>query len=559
MEFILIVSAVHFFVLGTNINAALLSAAQLINPSSSGPSSRFASRRVPLIIFLTDGEATTGETSGDTILHNAKKALGSASLFGLAFGDDADFLLLKRLALNNRGVARMVYEDADAALQLKGFYDEVASPLLSDIQLTYLDDQAFDVTRSLFPNYFQGSELVVAGRVKPGIRNFKVSLSAVDSKQHIKLENGVPITLSIENQSASSLDCLEGLEGMSTFVRRLWAYFTIKELLLAKLNETDPATLKLLTDKATNLSLKYNFVTPVTSLIVVKPGADEAAHTPTTAKPTTSGTSPTAAATMDLNKLSAAGVARKPGLTTNLSPNKYKPNPPHPPSTTLKRKKNSSPTSGSNAVLAPSRKVNTTSSPIHIRTPPASFSGKKQIDSPNAAIPPSGKIPSALLNILRTAQPPSPGRVFSWTPNATLSTTMSTLTFSTSTSAALSSIDSGIPSGGTPTKHVSPVRTAPPPVKVTEPSSGTETTTSAPDFHQTKTVAVPHKLSALTSLLPAAAPAERNNNTNSDTDLSVATLVSGTFVPMPGVTGETGFWEAAGVQGELHTLLFVVN
>ncbi|XP_013883122.1 inter-alpha-trypsin inhibitor heavy chain H6 [Austrofundulus limnaeus] len=534
----------------TNINAALLSAAQLINPSSSGSSSHVAPRRVPLIIFLTDGEATTGETSGDTILHNAKKALGSASLFGLAFGDDADFLLLKRLALENRGVARLVYEDADAALQLKGFYDEVASPLLSDVQLTYLDDQAFDVTHSLFPNYFQGSELVVAGRVKPGIGDFKVSLSAVDSKQHIKLENGVPISCSTENRAASSVDCLEGLEGMSTFVHRLWAYFTIKELLLAKLNETDPATLKLLTDKATNLSLKYNFVTPVTSLVVVKPDADEAAHTPTTTIPMTSGTSATAA-TMAPTKLSAESVAKKPALTSNRSANKYKPNPPRPPTNTLNRKKNSLPTSGSNIVS--SRKVNATSSPAHIRTPPASFSGKKPIDSPNAVIPPSsGKIPSAWPNILRIAQPPSPGRVSSLTPNATLSTTISMLTFSTSASPARSSsTDSGVPYGETSTKHVSPVRTTPPAI------SGTETTTSAPDLHQPRSV--PHKLSALTSLLPAAAPAVTNNTTNSDPDLSIATLLSGTFVPMPGVTAETGFWEAAGVQGELHTILFVVQ
>lgn len=165
---------------GTNINAALLSAAQLVNPSASSPSSSSSGgfRRVPLVIFLTDGEATIGVTSGDSILSNAKSALGSASLFGLAFGDDADFPLLRRLALDNRGMARMVYEDTDAALQLKGFYDEVASPLLSDIQLTYLDDQAFDVTRSLFPNYFQGSELVVTGKVKPGVKNLKVGITS---------------------------------------------------------------------------------------------------------------------------------------------------------------------------------------------------------------------------------------------------------------------------------------------------------------------------------------------------------------------------------------------
>uniref|UniRef100_A0A7N6BW82 Inter-alpha-trypsin inhibitor heavy chain family member 6 n=1 Tax=Anabas testudineus TaxID=64144 RepID=A0A7N6BW82_ANATE len=280
---------------GTNINAALLSAAQLINPPSSGSSINLSSRRVPLIIFLTDGEATIGVTAGDTILNNAKKTLGAASLFGLAFGDDADFLLLKRLALDNRGVARMVYEDADAALQLKGFYDEVASPLLSDIQLSYLDDQAFDITRSVFPNYFQGSELVVAGRVKPGVKDLKVSMSATDSKQRVKLENDVLISHEKPNGSEDSADCSDGLEGISSFVHRLWAYFTIKELLLAKLNSTDPAAQRLLAEKATNLSLKYNFVTPVTSLVVVKPDVDVAAQTQTTAKPSTTATTATTA------------------------------------------------------------------------------------------------------------------------------------------------------------------------------------------------------------------------------------------------------------------------
>uniref|UniRef100_A0A8C3A1E3 Inter-alpha-trypsin inhibitor heavy chain family member 6 n=1 Tax=Cyclopterus lumpus TaxID=8103 RepID=A0A8C3A1E3_CYCLU len=292
----------------TNINAALLSAAQLVNPPSSVSTNHLSSRRVPLVIFLTDGEATIGVTAGDTILSNAKKALGSSSLFGLAFGDDADFLLLKRLSLDNRGVARMVYEDADAALQLKGFFDEVASPLLSDIQLSYLDDQAFDITHALFPNYFQGSELVVAGRVKPGVNDFKVSMSATDLKQRVKLENDVLIT----NGSAESLDCSGGLKGISSFVRRLWAYFTIKELLLAKLNATDPATQRLLAEKATNLSLKYNFVTPVTSLVVVKPDVDEAAQTPTTIKPTVAATTTTIATTTTATKILAAGPAKKP-------------------------------------------------------------------------------------------------------------------------------------------------------------------------------------------------------------------------------------------------------
>ncbi|XP_035595930.1 inter-alpha-trypsin inhibitor heavy chain H6-like isoform X3 [Oncorhynchus keta] len=300
----------------TNINAALLSAAQLVNP----PSSSGGTRRVPLVIFLTDGEATIGVTSGDFILSNAKSALGATSLFGLAFGDDADFPLLRRLALDNRGVARMVYEDADAALQLKGFYDEVASPLLSDIQLTYMDDQAFDVTRSLFPNYFQGSELVVTGKVKPGVRDLKVSLTASGSKQ--KVENEVLVSNGEGNRTVLSMGCPGGMDGIPSFVRRLWAYFTIKELLLAKLNTTDPNIQKLLGEKATNLSLKYNFVTPVTSLVVVKPDADEipTSASTTTVRPTTT----TENATM------SAADANQPQVTTHLYSLKYVPPTPAP-------------------------------------------------------------------------------------------------------------------------------------------------------------------------------------------------------------------------------------
>lgn len=548
----------------TNINAALLSAAQLVNPTSSGSSSHLSSRRVPLVIFLTDGEATIGVTAGDTILSNAKKALGSASLFGLAFGDDADFLLLKRLALDNRGVARMVYEDADAALQLKGFYDEVASPLLSDIQLSYLDEQAFDITRSLFPNYFQGSELVVAGRVKPGVKDLKVSMSATDSKQRVKLENDVMISHTKGNGTADSLDCSGSLEGISSFVHRLWAYFTIKELLLAKLNTTDPATQRLLADKATNLSLKYNFVTPVTSLVVVKPDADEAAQTPTTVKPTTAATITTTATTTAISKISAVGAAKKSNSPSNTRPNKTKPDPPQPPPRhpTPQPKKTSLPLSPAKTVVSPSKKTTTTSSPGSTKTAPAPLSGKKPTpsrnDSKTASPPPAGKISTSLLNALKTASPPAPGKISTPQPMKTIppstTTTTTMLTFSSSTTPPLSSVrtDAAPLPGRLLTPQPSTVRTALPLVKAAASSMEAEnSTTPATGVPQPEitTTALPKLLSPLTPPTPAPAPALEDNNTISgvDVDLSIATLVSATFAPMPGVTDGPRLWEAAGL------------
>lgn len=487
------------------------------------------------MLFLTDGEATIGVTSGDTILSNAKKALGSASLFGLAFGDDADFLLLKRLALDNRGVARMVYEDADAALQLKGFYDEVASPLLSDIQLSYLDDQAFDVTRSLFPNYFQGSELVVSGRVKPGVKDLKVSVSATDSKQRMKLENDVLVSQG--NESTDSLSCSGDFEGLSSFVHRLWAYFTIKELLLAKLNATDPATQRLLTDKATNLSLKYNFVTPVTSLVVVKPDVDEATQSPTTQKPTIAATITTTATTTATTK--ASGAAKKPGAPTNPKHNKLNLGLPQPPPNALQpNRKTAAP---------PSKKAATTSTPPSAKTAPAPLSGKKPTtahnDSKLASPHLARKIPTSLLNALKTAPPPAPGKVSAPLPGAkkrnthTASTTVPTVTTTIST-------------------QLSSVRSSPAPLPGTAQTAVGEEdgNTSAPDAHQPESTATLTQLSStLTPPTPAPAPAVDNNNT----DLSIATLVSATFAPMPGVTDGPQLWEAAGLLGRSQPLVLL--
>ncbi|KAK6303311.1 hypothetical protein J4Q44_G00257650 [Coregonus suidteri] len=561
----------------TNINAALLSAAQLVNPSVSSPSSSSSggARRVPLVIFLTDGEATIGVTSGDAILSNAKSALGSASLFGLAFGDDADITLLRRLALDNRGMARMVYEDADAALQLKGFYDEVASPLLSDIQLTYLDDQAFDVTRSLFPNYFQGSELVVTGKVKPGVRNLKVSLTASDSKQKVKVENDVLVSKGEENGTASCMGCPGGMDRISSFVHRLWAYFTIKELLLAKLNSTDPAMQKLLGEKATNLSLKYNFVTPVTSLVVVKPDADEiptkastttAQPTTTTTKPTTTtntATTTTTVAHTTATKIASPIPVKKPRTNEGRpDPLVTKPPPPQPPP---QPRKASTPPSPAKTVAPTSPKKTTTTStpsPSAVKTIPAPLSAKTPTPPPSspktAPAPPTRIVSTPLANSLKTAAAPTPGKTTTSPPsnivktvpttppttvNPTVPTTVKTTTSTTTTSVRTDptpALQPGKPATPLPIS----VRTVLPPVRISLSSSSSENTTmSATAAHQPQVTTL---LYSVLSVSPTPAPQGSNTDLDSDVD-QIATFVSATFAPMPGVTDRPKLLEAAGL------------
>ncbi|XP_066436652.1 inter-alpha-trypsin inhibitor heavy chain H6 [Eleutherodactylus coqui] len=271
----------------TDINGAIMAAASIFNQTSPKLERGGTKQKIPLIIFLTDGEATSGVTASTRILQNAQNALkGTISLFCLAFGEDADYNLMRRLSLENRGIARRIYEYSDATLQLKGFYDEIASPLLFDIELAYLGETAQNVTQTLFPNYFEGSELVVTGKLKSGSKNLQVRMTAHDQKEKISLENDITVD---NNATQSSFGCSGNVDEIQWFVQRLWAYFTIQDLLQARFKANDTAARRIITEKATNLSLKYNFVTPVTSLIVVKPDdPNEPKTTPVTTTSTTS-------------------------------------------------------------------------------------------------------------------------------------------------------------------------------------------------------------------------------------------------------------------------------
>lgn len=54
------------------------------------------------------------------IQENVKKAIdGSMSLYGLGFGTDVDYAFLDVMSRENKGLARRIYTDSDAALQLQ--------------------------------------------------------------------------------------------------------------------------------------------------------------------------------------------------------------------------------------------------------------------------------------------------------------------------------------------------------------------------------------------------------------------------------------------------------
>lgn len=63
-----------------------------------------------------------GVTNLETIQSNVRKAIADKfPLYCLGFGFDVNFEFLEKMSLQNNGVARRIYEDSDADLQLKVF------------------------------------------------------------------------------------------------------------------------------------------------------------------------------------------------------------------------------------------------------------------------------------------------------------------------------------------------------------------------------------------------------------------------------------------------------
>lgn len=62
---------------------------------------------------------------------------------------------------------------------LQGFYDQVANPLLVDVDLQYPKDSVSALTQHNHKQYYEGSEIVVAGRIADQkLSSFKADVRA---------------------------------------------------------------------------------------------------------------------------------------------------------------------------------------------------------------------------------------------------------------------------------------------------------------------------------------------------------------------------------------------
>ncbi|XP_037617089.1 inter-alpha-trypsin inhibitor heavy chain H5 [Sebastes umbrosus] len=276
---------------GTNIDGAIQTGSSLLRDYLSSPDT--SPNSVSLIIFLTDGRPTVGVMQSTAILGNTRSAVQEKfCIFTIGIGNDVDYRLLERMALENCGMMRRIHEDSDASAMLKGFYDEIGTPLLSDIRINYTEDSVRYVTQHLFTNYFNGSEIVIAGKLtNSSAESLHVQVTASNNDRSIVLETDVPLrhrqTETEKHVKAATAAMATGAKTPGTvlaqelgvalgslaedFVERVWGFLSVKERLRSRLRSQTSKEREDHIQQATNLSLTYHFLTPLTNLVVEKP------------------------------------------------------------------------------------------------------------------------------------------------------------------------------------------------------------------------------------------------------------------------------------------------
>ncbi|CAG2257168.1 Inter alpha-trypsin inhibitor, heavy chain 4,Inter-alpha-trypsin inhibitor heavy chain H3,Inter-alpha-trypsin inhibitor heavy chain H4 [Mytilus edulis] len=121
-----------------------------------------------------------------------------------------------------------------------------------------------NATKRNFDTFFNGKELVIAGKLSDDniqVLNLLVTGNGVNGNVELELKSD------IQRRDPE----LTKAGDFEKITERIWAYLTIKQLLEEAIGETNELEKKNLNDRALAMSLKYKFVTPLTSMVVTKP------------------------------------------------------------------------------------------------------------------------------------------------------------------------------------------------------------------------------------------------------------------------------------------------
>ncbi len=242
---------------GTNIDEAMRAAMKLIQAESG---------EARMVVFLTDGLPTVGETNINTILQHVREMNGAGSgvadqkgrhapgarIFCFGLGYDVNVPFLDRLANEESGDSDYVRPEEDVEAKVSSFFAKVSSPVLSDVRLAFDGGEVYDIYPKVIPDLFKGSQLVITGRFR-GKNLGPVRL--------IGRSAGAEQTFALAAQSGEA-------GGSNDYLPRLWAARKLGYLVDQVRLSENPAGKQEILDEIIRLSREYGIITEYTSFLI---------------------------------------------------------------------------------------------------------------------------------------------------------------------------------------------------------------------------------------------------------------------------------------------------
>ena len=231
---------------GTNINQSLLTSLR-----------QFADGGRPkILVFMTDGLPTVGETNINRIVDNVREAKRTGvRLFTFGVGYNINTALLDKLAAENGGVADYVEPKEDLEVKVSGFFTKVNFPVLTDLQLQLGEVQTDLIYPKSLPDLFRGSQVTLIGRYRntANLEDVRLKLSgkaggADRSYTYDKLR------FPLREQS-------------NEYLPRLWATRRVGWLMEQIRTNGEQKELR---DEVVDLGTRYGIVTPYTSYLALE-------------------------------------------------------------------------------------------------------------------------------------------------------------------------------------------------------------------------------------------------------------------------------------------------
>lgn len=201
--------------------------------------------RLRIVVLMTDGYIGNEVE----ILGEVRRLIGSGRLFAFGIGSSVNRYLLENIAQEGRGAVAFVAPHESPAEFVNRFVERIATPVFTDLRLTWEGIEVDDLEPPRVPDLFAGQPLVIHGRYRSPGAGALVLEGRLRGRREVLRR-----TVTLPNRAADH-------EALG----RLWARARIERLTRESYGQPDRAVVAAVTD----LGLRFRLMTPWTSLVAV--------------------------------------------------------------------------------------------------------------------------------------------------------------------------------------------------------------------------------------------------------------------------------------------------